>query len=110
MQTKTPWDLWKDGFYAWENATAKMVETCLRSPLVLGPSGKLMTTLFKAKASRDKALADWWSACGMPTRGDQERTLHLLNQLHSRLHDLEEKLEDLEVRGPESEVRAPVEP
>ena len=35
---------------------------------------------------------------GLPTKRDQERTLHLLNQLQSRLMDLEEKLE---TRGPE---------
>ena len=29
---------------------------------------------------------------GLPTRRDQERTLHKLNQLESRLYDLEEQL------------------
>jgi len=30
---------------------------------------------------------------GLPTKRDQERALHLLNQLQSRIMDLEEKLE-----------------
>ncbi len=31
---------------------------------------------------------------GLPTRRDQERAIHTLNQLQSRLIDLEERLED----------------
>jgi hypothetical protein len=31
---------------------------------------------------------------GLPSKRDQERTLHLLHQLHSRILDLEEKLEN----------------
>ena len=38
-------------------------------------------------------MATWWSALGLPTKRDQERTLHALNQLESRLMDLEDKLE-----------------
>jgi hypothetical protein len=30
---------------------------------------------------------------GLPTKRDQERVLHLLNQLQSKVMDLEEKLE-----------------
>ena len=32
------------------------------------------------------------AALGLPTRRDQERALHKLNQLESRLYDLEERL------------------
>ena len=49
----------------------------------------------KAKAASDKAVAQWWSMMGLPTRRDQERTLHALNQLQSRLIDLEEQLASL---------------
>jgi hypothetical protein len=37
-------------------------------------------------------LEHTWSAFGLSTRRDQERTLHLLNQLQSRIYDLEEQL------------------
>jgi hypothetical protein len=50
----------------------------------------------KVKTATDKAIAGWWGAWGLPTRRDQERTLHALNQLQSRLIDLEEKLADLD--------------
>ncbi len=53
----------------------------------------MLTAAMKTKAATDKAmLATWWSAFGLPTRRDQERTLHKLNQLESRLFDLEEQL------------------
>jgi hypothetical protein len=48
----------------------------------------------KTKAASDKAIAAWWSAWGLPTRRDQERELHKLNQLESRLLDLEEQLQE----------------
>jgi hypothetical protein len=86
------WDMYKKAFFAWENATAKFLETALKSPLVLGPSGAMLTSAMKAKAMSDKAVATWWGAMGLPTKRDQERTLHALHQLESRLIDLEEKL------------------
>ncbi len=89
------WDLWKKGFYAWEGATARMFESALKSPLVLGPSGAALTAAMRAKAAGDKAVAASWSAMGLPTRRDQERTLHALNMLESKLLDLEDRLEDM---------------
>ena len=88
------WETWKKGFDVWENATAKYMEDVLKSPLVLWPSGLLLGSVMKAKASYDKAAAQWVGTMGMATKRDQERTLHALNQLESRLLDLEERLED----------------
>ena len=89
------WETWKKGFDAWENATAKYMESVLKSPLVLGPSGMLLGTAVKAKAAYDKAASQWVGSMGMATKRDQERALHALNQLESRLLDLEEKIADL---------------
>ncbi len=88
------WDMWKKGFYAWEDATAKYLEHWLKSPLLLGPSGLMLGSAMKMKASYDRAAANWVGALGIATKRDQERTLHLLNQLESRLLDLEERLEE----------------
>jgi hypothetical protein len=68
----------------------------LKSESVLMPMGALLTATMKAKAASDKALADAWARLGLPTRRDQERTLHALNQIQSRLIDLEERLDALE--------------
>jgi hypothetical protein len=87
------WDDWKKGFDVWEQATAKWVEEWMKSPLVLGPSGALLTMAMKAKKLADDAKARSWGELGLPTKRDQERTLHLLNQLQSRIMDLEERLE-----------------
>ena len=48
----------------------------------------------KAKAASDKKVAETWGSLGLATRRDQERTLHALNQIQSRLLDLEEKLDE----------------
>ena len=88
------WDLWKKGFDAWEDSTAKYLEQWLKSPLVLMPSGAMLTAMMKTKAAAEQAKAKLWGELGLPTKRDQERTLHLLNQLHSRILDLEEKLEE----------------
>ena len=86
------WDLWKQGFNAWEQATAQYLEKVMTNPGVLGPAGALLTAAMKTKAATDRVLASWWASLGLPTRVDQERALHKLNQLESRLYDLEERI------------------
>lgn len=88
--TMNPWDLWKRGFTAWEQATAAYVEKTLANPAVINPLGQLVTNLARAKSLTDHTLTAFWGALGLPTKRDQERLLHKLNQLESRLHDLEE--------------------
>ncbi len=88
------WDMWKKSFYTWENQTAQYVEQVLKSPLVLKPGGMMMTTIAKNKAETDRRMANFWGNMGLPTKRDQERMLHAINQLQSRIYDLEEQLED----------------
>jgi hypothetical protein len=85
-------DEFKKGFDVWENQTAELLEKVLKSPLVLTPAGTMLSAAMKAKTASDKAMTQFWGAWGLPTKRDQERTLHALNQLESRLLDLEEKL------------------
>ena len=56
----------------------------------------------KMKAETDKQVASAWGLMGLPTKRDQERTLHALNQIQSRLIDLEEQLADLESKKAET--------
>jgi hypothetical protein len=49
----------------------------------------------KAKAAYDKAASNWAGNLGFATKRDQERALHVLNQLESRMIDLEERLAEL---------------
>ena len=92
------WELWKKGFYAWESATAEYMEQVLRSEAVLRPSGQLLTAAMKMKAKNDASAAKAWGLMGLPTRRDQERTLHQLNELQSRLIDFEDRLIDLQAK------------
>ena len=86
------WDTWKKGFAAWETTTAAYLEQVMSNPSVLGPAGVMLTAAMKTKAATDRAMAGWWSTIGLPTRRDQERSLHKLNQLESRIADLEDQL------------------
>jgi hypothetical protein len=90
-------DSWKKGFDAWENVTAQYLDAWLRSPLVLWPSGAALTGAMRAKKARQEVFTGWWRWLGLATREDQERTLHALHQLESRLLDLEEHLEETRV-------------
>jgi len=89
------WDEFKKGFDAWESKTAEWLELWMKSPLVLEPMGAALSASMRLKAARERAMAAWWAAMGLPTKVDQERTLHALNQLESRLLDLEERLETM---------------
>ncbi len=91
------WKTWKTAFDAWENTTAQMLEPLVRSNTVLEPVGFALSGAMKLKAMGDKVTAAWWSSLGLPTKRDQERALHKLNLLESRLLDLEEQLEDARV-------------
>jgi hypothetical protein len=88
------WETFNKGFAAWETTTAATLEKLLRNPMILGPSGIGLTALMKLKTASDRAAAAWWSAWGLPTRRDQERLLHKLDRLESKLLDVEERLED----------------
>lgn len=88
------WDIWKKGFDAWEASTARVLEQALKSPLVLEPAGAFLTMAMTAKAASDQAISQWWRTVGLATRGEQDRAMHALNQLQSRLIDLEEQLQD----------------
>jgi hypothetical protein len=86
------WDMWKQGFNAWEQATSQYMEKVMSNTAVLGSAGAMLTAVMKTKSATDKVMTAWWSTLGLPTRRDQERSLHKLNQLESRLYDLEEQL------------------
>ncbi|MFK7989382.1 MAG: hypothetical protein AB8I08_25425 [Sandaracinaceae bacterium] len=90
------WDQWKKGFFAWETTTAEYFESALKNPAVLGPSGQLLQGAMKARAAGTEALAQFWGNWGLPTKRDQERSLHALNQIQSKLLDLEEQLADVQ--------------
>ena len=66
------WDMWKQGFTAWEQATAQYMEKVLTNASVLGPAGAMLTAAMKTKAATDRAMSAWWAALGLPTVFVQE--------------------------------------
>jgi hypothetical protein len=89
--TDQVWSVWRRWFDAWEGTTARVLEHGLRSPWLLEPGGALLTGMMRLKSMGDRWVDAWWSAFGLATRREQERALHELNRLHSRLLDLEEQ-------------------
>ncbi|MEM1414774.1 MAG: hypothetical protein AAGH15_07730 [Myxococcota bacterium] len=92
------WELFKESYDAWERAVSPWFETWLRSANLLEPGGSLLGTMTQWRTQQQRMIAAWWSLFGLPTRNDQQRTLHAIHELQSRLIDLEEKLHDLEAR------------
>lgn len=90
------WSLWKKSFDAWDQASTGLFETWLKSPLLLGPAGGMLATMNKLQAQQRHLVAQWWSTVGISTREDQERLLHALHDLQTRLLDLEDRLADAE--------------
>ncbi len=88
----SPWELFKQGFFKWEDATARLSETLLRSPLVVAPLAGALSSSVKFTRWRRETKTALWTRLGLPTRHDQVRTLHQLNEVLSRLNDLEEAL------------------
>jgi hypothetical protein len=99
------WEMYKKGFYAWEETTAKYLEHWLKSPLLLGPAGTMLGSAMKAKAAYHKAATGWVGGLGLATKRDQERTLHTLNQLESRMIDLEERLAEALAKNDSASAR-----
>lgn len=87
------WDAWKKSFDTWEDRTAKLLEVALKSPLVLRPAAAALTAGLRAKAAADKVATYVVGHMGLPTKADQERSLHAIYRLESRIIDLEEKLD-----------------
>ena len=92
------WELFKESYDAWERAVSPVFETMLRSANLLEPGGSLLGAMTQWRAQQQRMAEAWWSLFGLPTRSDQQRTLHALHELQSRLIDLEERLHDLEAQ------------
>jgi hypothetical protein len=89
------WETYKKVFNAWEGPTATWLEGRLKSPMFLEPAAAGLSALMRVKAAVDERTASLVGALGLPTKRDQERTLHALNQIQGRLLDLEDRLADL---------------
>lgn len=79
-------------FTLWERTTSAYLDTLARSPLLLGAAGNWIGWSLLAKRLSDSGVHTLLTTLGLATRRDQERALHLLQQIEGRLDDLELRL------------------
>ncbi len=84
----------RHAFNLWEKTTRAYFDTLIRSPLFLSTSGAGLNSFFMLKKFTDRGLETCISSMGLPTRKDQVKALHLLNQLEGRLDDLKFNIDD----------------
>ncbi len=105
------WAEFKKNFDTWEDSTARTLERVLKSPTFIGPSGATLSAFMRARAAGDAKRNELWAEAGIATRLEQERTLHLLSRLESRMLDLESRmdvlLEKLDAHDAHSSHRGP---
>lgn len=89
---RVPTPPWRQWFERWDEGATAAFEQLLRNPSLLELGGSALTTMMRLLSLSQRTRDAWWAAWGLPTRRDQERLLHELQQLHSRLFDLEEQL------------------
>jgi len=81
-------------YQTWEAQTAAYLEKLMRNSSLLQLSGGLLNGVLRSKIIVDDMMTATWKSLMVPTKRDQERALHLLNELGSRLNDVEERVED----------------
>lgn len=81
-------------FHLWERAASSYLEALAQSPLLLATAGSWLGWSFNLKRLSDDGLQAVIAALGLPTRRDQERALHLLQEIEGRLEDLELRVLD----------------
>lgn len=93
------WETWKKSFGTWEAATAKVLESWLKSPLLLEPTAAMLSAIVTLRSAQQRLQDAWLSSLGLASKRDQERTLHLLHELESRMYDLQERLDQQNGEG-----------
>lgn len=80
-------------FDQFEKDLDEKLEKVLGNPLFLQAVGTALNLNSYRKIWMDQALMAGWKFLQLPNKRDQERTLHLINELHHRIAELEAKLE-----------------
>jgi hypothetical protein len=80
-------------FGQFEKDLDEKLEKVLGNPLFLQAVGTALNFNSYRKIWTDQALMAGWKLLQLPNKRDQERTLHLINELHHRIAELEAKLE-----------------
>jgi hypothetical protein len=89
--SQTSW--FKQAFNVWERSTSAYFDALVRNSAFLTAGGASLSGALTFKKMADTSMQLLLSSMGLPIRRDQERTLHLLQQIEGRLDDLQFQLE-----------------
>lgn len=89
------WKIWKSGFDRWESTTAEYLDKALQNTSFLSSSGTLLKAVLNAKSTANRVVDGGWTRLGLTSRNEQDRALHRINELESRLLDMEEEIREL---------------
>lgn len=95
MTDNDVYQFFKDSFNIWEKHTARYWDHVLRNPLFLDLLGKNLELSLTFQNNLQKTLEQSWRAWGIPTRQDQLRTLHTLNELDTQVRQLSRRVDQL---------------
>jgi hypothetical protein len=88
-----------------EKGLDENLEKVLKNPLFLQAVGTALNLNSYRKAWMNQALTSGWKLLQLPNKRDQERTLHLINELHHRIAELEAKLDESRETAIESDAK-----
>lgn len=89
------WKIWKSGFDRWETTTADFLDKTLQNSAILSSSGTLIKAVLQAKGAASQVVDAGWNRLGITSRKEQDKALHRINQLESKLLDMEEEIHEL---------------
>jgi hypothetical protein len=89
------WKVWKNGFDRWEGTTSEYLDKALQNSAFLSSSNALLKAVLHAKSTAHRVVDSGWHRIGLTSRNEQDKALHRINQLESRLLDMEEEIREL---------------
>ncbi len=95
MTHNQPYNPFREAFDVWEKHTARYWDQVLRNPLFLDMLGTNLRTSLGFQRAFQGILELTWRTWGLPTRYDQERTLHELNQLDTQIQQISRRMDAL---------------
>lgn len=88
-----------------EKGLDENLEKVLKNPIFLQAVGTALNLNSYRKSWMNQALTTSWKLLQLPNKRDQERTLHLINELHHRIAELETKLDESREAAMESDAK-----
>jgi len=82
----------KEAYQIWEKPAGEFWMAYLSSPLFLETLGQGLTLSLSYQRMAKAAAIGFWRAWGLPDTDTQDKTLHKLNEIESRIDRLSEQM------------------